>query len=336
MKILRGEALARHTTFRVGGPARRYVILQRRDIADLLSPASVDADREDANKETPGGNSAPSLPPPPPGKRRGFLLLGRGSNIVAPDEGFDGTVIDTTRLTGISLQRQGERCTITALAGTGSSRLAGFAAQNSLTGLEFLRGLPGTIGGAVFMNARCYGREIADCLESVRYTDEDGALYELRCKKEQFDYKLSPFRKQGIIPDGVKISVPPYYRRLPLRLILSVTLRAASGDRAQIQRTMEGYTEDRKRKGHYLYPCAGSVFKNNRDSGKPAGKIIEELGLRGTQIGGARIADWHGNFIINTGNATAADIRALARLVQEEAEKRMNIRLECEIIFLSP
>jgi len=148
--------------------------------------------------------------------------------------------------------------------------------------------------------------------------------------KEQFDYKLSPFQKQGIIPNGVKISTLLYYRRLPLRLILSVTLRAASGDRAQIQRTMEGYTEDRKRKGHYLYPCAGSVFKR-----KHAGKIIEELGLRGAQIGVARIADWHGNFIINTGNATAADIRALARLAQEEAEKRMNIRLECEIIFLS-
>jgi len=346
MKILLNEALSKHTTFKVGGPARRYLILQKEDIAALFSDA-----RRSRRKGRRLGGALPLYPLgttgvsaplrcTPCSTRRStpcstdsFFLIGKGSNIVAPDEGFDGTVVDTTRLRGIYLQKQGKALAITALAGTSCSRIAAFAAKNSLTGLEFLWGLPGTIGGAVFMNARCYEREVSDCLDSAYYIEKDGFLYQLVCKKEDFDYKSSPFQAQSPIKGASKTGELAS-GGFPLRLILGGTLRVEPGDKAKILQIMENYLADRIKKGHFLYPCAGSVFKNNRDFGKPTGKIIEELGLRGTQIGGARIADWHGNIIVNTGNATAAEIKSLVELVQEKAQSQLNIRLEPEVIFL--
>jgi UDP-N-acetylmuramate dehydrogenase len=255
-------------------------------------------------------------------------VLGGGSNVLAADDGFRGVILDTTDWNGITLLSpeksgaggsgagagNGGVC-LAVCSGAKSDAVAEFAAAHSLSGAEFLAGLPGTIGGAVWMNARCYGRSVSDILGVVTILDEQGAIQTLPFDHAAYGYKRSPY--QG--------------RRA---LILEARLHLAQGDAALIRGAMDEYRRDRTAKGHFSYPSAGSVFKNNRAFGKPAGKIIEELGLRGLQHGGARIADWHGNFIINTGAARSADILALIRIIQKTAADRLGITLEPEIIFL--
>jgi UDP-N-acetylmuramate dehydrogenase len=295
--VLCGEALSKHTTFNIGGPADLFLRPSAEHFPDeaatILKQARGDGTR--------------------------VFILGAGSNIVAADEGFRGIVLNTGGWTGCFPGDGGPAAGSTLLvrSGTSCDEAANFAAGHSFSGLEFLAGLPGSIGGAVWMNARCYGKSIADILVEVEILDETFSRVTVPYKASDYDYKKSPFQNRAV-------------------LILSACLRVEKGGKDAILAEMDAHRKDRASKGHFSYPSAGSVFKNNPAFGKPSGKIIEELGLRGLQIGGARIADWHGNFIINTGGASSADVAALVTLARKKAQETLGIDLEPEIIFVAP
>jgi UDP-N-acetylmuramate dehydrogenase len=243
------------------------------------------------------------------------FVLGGGANILAADSGIRGIVLDTGGWTGETGQ---EREGILRLrAGTSLDNAAEIAAAAGLSGLEFLAGMPGSIGGAVGMNARCYGREIADVLIETEVIDfGDKPQYaRLPAHKGEFGYKRSPFQGRDMV-------------------ILSASLSLTPGKAPDIRATMDAHRADREAKGHYRYPSAGSVFKNNPNFGKPTGKIIDELGLCGLQKGGALVAPWHGNIIVNAGGATASDIRALVDEVAARVKAAAGLTLEPEILFV--
>lgn len=242
-----------------------------------------------------------------------FFILGGGSNVVIDDGKLNCAVILTSHLSHHRFTGNG----MWAEAGLNVSILSELAANNRYSGLEFCYGLPGTVGGAVFMNARAYEQQMADIVESVRVYDyERHEILTLSGEECGFDYKTSVFQKK------------PYF-------ILQVSFKLKAGaDKAEIWRVMNKYKHDRKEKGHYLYPSAGCAFKNNRTAGVPSGKLIEELGLKGFRMGGVRVSEKHGNFLINYGGATYKDYQKMVAFIQEKALKEKQIELECEVRFL--
>jgi len=293
LEALYEEPMARRCTFRVGGPA------------DCLL--------------RPSGEGFPAFAASLLSRVRDegipVFILGGGANIVVGDSGIRGVVLDTSGWVGC--ERLGEGL-LRFRSGTSMDEAALTAARAGLSGLEFLAGMPGSIGGAVWMNARCYGREAADALEEtegIDFSRNPPARFRLPKNPAEFGYKRSPFQARKA-------------------LILSASFRLESADAGAIRAKMSEYRRDREDKGHYRYPCAGSVFKNNPAFGAPTGKIIDGLGLRGLQIGGAQVAPWHGNIIVNTGGATAADIRSLTDELAAKVMSATGFELEPEIIFL--
>jgi UDP-N-acetylmuramate dehydrogenase len=248
-----------------------------------------------------------------------LFFLGAGSNIIVRDGGIRGAVLDTTDFSGCRAFTRDGAVLIYTRSGTSASELALFAANNGSSGLEFLYGLPGTVGGAVYMNARCFEKEISDVLVETYTLSCDGVEATTLCEPELFAYKKSPFQNTGPL-EGL--------------LITGALFKTERGDSADILKKTQAYKKMREDKHHFDAPSAGSVFKNNKAHGESAGKIIEALGLRGTKIGGAQVASFHGNFIVNTGGATASDVEALVKLVQTTARKKRGIELESEIIFV--
>jgi UDP-N-acetylmuramate dehydrogenase len=220
------------------------------------------------------------------------FILGDGANILVADKGIRGLVIRMHHLDRVEML-PGNLVKIEA--GAELQDVAMDLGKQGYSGLDFLYGMPGSTGGSLFMNARCYGREIADVLESVEYLDPSGILHTYHARSEDFAYKKTPFQDD------------------PDMLIVSGTFRLERTDAETIVASMEEKKQDRKSKGHFIAPCAGSVFKNNRKFGAPSGKLIDDIGLRGTQIGGAKISDHHANIIINTGNASSKDILQLIK-----------------------
>jgi UDP-N-acetylmuramate dehydrogenase len=298
--VCHDEPMSLHTTFRTGGPADIYVKLNSGGLysraplvsafADLLSHAR--------NDEIP------------------VQIIGGGANIVVADSGIRGITLDT-RIDGDAacMVSTEETDILNVYAGIQSDAAAQFAMENSLSGLEFLAGLPGAVGGAVWMNARCWGKSVSDLLCGVDILDEDFNLVFEPFNADEWGYKSSPYQNRDV-------------------LILAARFRLHPDDRDAIQKRMAEYRLEREQKGHFRYPSAGSVFKNNPAFGKSTGKIIDELGLRGMRIGGAQVADWHGNFIINTGGAISSDIRTLAMTVQRYARVSLGLELEPEILFI--
>jgi UDP-N-acetylmuramate dehydrogenase len=283
------EPLANHTTFRVGGPADLFVRPE-----GAAFPAYAALLRQAAAEE--------GIP---------LFILGGGANIVVSDRGIRGIVLDTGGWRGAVAEGPG----LLVRSGATVDEAAEAAAKAGLGGLEFLAGMPGTIGGAIWMNARCYGRSISDALAETEILEESGARRWIPARPEDFAYKKSPFQGQR-------------------SLILSARLALTPRPETEIRGEMETRRRDREAKGHYRCPSAGSVFKNNRAFGKPTGQIIDELGLRGVAIGGAMVAPWHGNIIINTGNATAQEIRALTEEVAAQVKAALGFTLEPEILFV--
>jgi len=280
------EPMAPHTSFRIGGPADLYVC--PRDAAQAREVLAVCA-RE-------------SVP---------VFLLGGGTNLLVSDRGIRGAVVDLSRMAGISV-RDG---VVTAHAGTPVSEVSEAACAHGLSGLEFAYSLPGSVGGAVWMNARCYDAEIGDVLEQVDYLDlATLRRHRYRMRREDWAYKKSPFQDRG-------------------RLVLSASLRLKPGDPRQMRGAMQSHREDRERKGHFRYPCAGSLFKNNRAFGAPTGQLVDSLGLKGTRIGDAQVAPYHGNIFINLGAARAVEMRALIELVEAAVRDRLGFQLEREVIL---
>ena len=282
----RAEPMREHTSFRIGGPADLY-----------LAPRSVE---EVARiTETCAGESLPCF------------LLGGGTNILVSDKGIRGVVVDLGRVAGCDV----EGTLVSARCGTPISEVAALARDHGLSGLEFAYSLPGSVGGAVWMNARCYDRQMSDILESVEFLDRRGAVRLEKIDAKEWSYKISPFQSGG-------------------RVILGAGMRLEHGDAQTISAAMEAHKADRVKKGHFLHPCAGSVFKNNWDFGAPTGKIIDSLGLKGKRIGGAQIAPFHGNIIINIDQATASDVLSLILVMEEEVQKKLGLRLEREVLLV--
>lgn len=277
------EPMSEHTSFRIGGPAD--VLLTPGSYRELL--LCLEAVKKHA------------LP---------CFLLGGGTNILVSDRGIRGVVIATGGLAEITVAGE----ILVAQTGARVEEVCRAAAEHSLSGVEFIHGMPGSIGGAVWMNARCYGSAIADVLAQVEVVEEGLSLTTVSCDPEQFAYKQSPFQTMS-------------------GCIYQVSLQLARGDRETICRKMEENHRDRVEKGHFRAPSAGSLFKNNREFGAPTGKIIDELGLRGATVGGAAIAPFHGNIFINQDKATAMDVVSLIRLAVETARRERNIRLEPEV-----
>ena len=250
------------------------------------------------------------------------FILGGGANLLVSDKGIRGIVLDTGSWRGmVRCNTVGDVCKIKVLSGTIVDNLTDILASRGFSGMEFLAGMPGSVGGAVWMNARCYEKSISDVLmdtEIVDFTnsiDENFNIRVIPFNEKDFSYKKSPFQNKDV-------------------LILSATFRLCFRDSLEIKTEMSKYRRDREDKGHYRFPSAGSVFKNNHNFGIPSGKIIDDLGLRGLKKGDAQIAPWHGNIIINTGNASSSDIYYLIGEVKRRVKEEKGFELETEIILV--
>lgn len=281
--------MALHTTFKVGGPAPLYI--EPSDVSSLIFVLRTL--KED---------------------RVPYFILGGGSNIVVSDSGFDGAVISTGALSGISADKE----SVTCGAGAPMTSVVNYCTEHVRSGLEPFAGLPGTAGGALYMNARCFNVSVSDVLVSAEYIDSNS----LRQLSYQFaaadwDYKKSPFQSAD------RIITKAVFR----------TMQLPEAEKDAVAARCRTYVDERVNKGHFRFPSAGSVFRNNRGFGKPSGKIIDEAGLCGYQTGGAQIAPWHGNFIINKDNATESDIRKLVEYIIDTVKEKTGFTLEPEIIF---
>nr|WP_010251489.1 UDP-N-acetylmuramate dehydrogenase [Acetivibrio cellulolyticus] len=276
------EPMKRHTSFKIGGPA---------DL--LITPASVSQLGELiklCNRQ--------NLP---------IFIMGNGTNLLVSDKGIRGVVIKIyDNLNGYTVK---EDC-IEAYGGILLSKLSGIALENELAGLEFASGIPGTLGGAVAMNAGAYGGEIKDVVIETEFIDKDGDIKVLRGDEHQFGYRTSFIQKQsGIVVRSI--------------------IKLKKGDKTSIKTLIDDLTGRRKDKQPLEMPSAGSVFK--RPEGYFAGKLIEDCGLRGYSIGGAQVSDKHCGFIVNTGNATSKDIMDLISHIQKTVKDKFNAELQTEI-----
>ena len=250
-----------------------------------------------------------------------FFVLGAGANVLVSDLGFRGIVLDTGSWEGVeepieeSMKKGEGAFSVRALSGTRVDDLVDDLAARGLSGLEFLAGMPGSVGGAVWMNARCYEKSVSGALLDTEIFNEEFVREKIPFRADDFSYKKSPFQQREV-------------------LILSARFAVQCRESTGIRKEIEGYRQDRREKGHYRFPSAGSAFKNNRDFLEPTGRIVDKLGLRGLSVGGAQVAPWHGNFIINTGNATASDIRTLMGEVARRVKEERGFNLESEILFV--
>lgn len=282
--VRQDEPMSRHTTFRVGGPADVLVTPDRSALAQVVSLCE--------KEQTP------------------YCIVGNGSNLLVGDGGIRGVVIETKGAMN-TLRAEGER--IVAGAGVLLSQAASRAASQGLSGMEFAAGIPGTVGGAVVMNAGAYGGEMKDVLESVTVLDAKCREKVLSVEELELDYRSSCILKNGYI-------------------VLEAVFHLTAGDETQIRARMQELAGQRMAKQPLEYPSAGSTFK--RPEGYFTGKLIMDAGLRGYQVGGAQVAEKHCGFVINRGGATAADIVKLMEDVKCEVERQFHVTLEPEVRML--
>ena len=277
-KIQKDEPMKKHTTFRIGGPADYFIMpSNEKELAETIRVC-----REF------------SIP---------IYIVGNGSNLLVGDKGFRGAIIQLYKSMG-TFQVEGNQ--ITAQAGCSLAQIANAA----LTGFEFAAGIPGTLGGAVVMNAGAYGGEMKDVLTSVRVMTEEGEIMEL------------PAEELGL---GYRTSIIPEKRYIVLGAVISLT----EGKKEEIKAQMDDLRQKRVSKQPLEYPSAGSTFK--RPEGYFAGKLIMDAGLRGYAVGDAQVSEKHCGFVINRGNATAAEILQLMKDVQERVKKQSGVTLEPEV-----
>lgn len=281
--IKRDEPMGKHTTFRVGGNADFFVeIGSSEELVNIIKYL----------KQTD----------------RSYFILGNGSNLLVGDKGYEGVILHLgERFSQIEVNGE----VVTAEAGALLSKVSKTAAKNGLSGLEFASGIPGTIGGAMVMNAGAYDGEMKQVVTRVTVMTEAGEILELDNETMEFGYRTSIIKSRPLI-------------------VLSAQMTLTKGDAAEIQEKMDDFGNRRRSKQPLEYPSAGSTFK--RPEGYYAGKLIMDAGLRGYRIGGAQVSEKHCGFIINVGNATAADISELMDEVSEKVEEQFGVTLEPEII----
>ena len=291
MKILKNEPLKQHTSFRVGGPAKVYVVPE--DIEELQKLIRFLYEEK--------------LP---------YDIIGNGTNLLVSDAGVDHVVVEIGRaLEGIELLREANASDektyyIRVLAGTLLSKAAQFAATQELSGMEALRGIPGTLGGAVTMNAGAYGTEMKDVLYSVDVLTPEGELQTLTPAELALGYRHSVIPERGYV-------------------VVAATLALRKGDPAEIKARMADFQNRRKEKQPLDKASAGSTFK--RPEGYFAGKLIEDTGLRGFRHGGAQVSEKHCGFVINDGTARAADIYWLIGEVRKRVLLEQHVELTPEV-----
>lgn len=258
-------------------------------------------------------------------------IIGGGTNLLISDNGVEGLVLHLKNFNTIAIEEKNDNTVFVRVgAGVLTDDLTKWAIENSISGFENFGGLPGTIGGAAFMNARCYDKSISDLFVSAKVlqlkkqsTNISATVNEYEFCTEDWDYKKSPFQKAA---KGIAIQENRY-------IILSVLFKVENGDRIEIEEKTKTRFSDRIQKGHFKAFSAGSTFKNNHNFGKPSGKIIEEAGLKGFSIGNAQVAPWHGNFLINTGSASSKDMKDLIEYVQKTVLEKTDMLLEPEVIL---
>lgn len=281
VQLLENEPLSRHCTFRIGGPARYFARPQ--DEASLLALV--------------GALRAAGAP---------FLAVGKGSNLLFPDEGYDGVVVEVGRaLSACEI----DGATVRAQAGISLTSLAKQTARAGLAGLEFASGIPGTLGGGLFMNAGAYGGQLSDVVESARVLGPDGEVRTVRVADGDFGYRKSPFSTGDIVLDAV--------------------LRLTPDDADSVLARIADLDERRRTKQPLEYPSAGSTFK--RPPGNYASALVDQAGLKGYRVGGAEVSEKHAGFVVNKGGATAADVLAVIRHAQETVRERFGVQLEPEV-----
>ena len=281
------ESMANHTTFKIGGNAPLYIEVnkpsQLSQIVKLCKEENVE-----------------------------YFILGNGSNLLVSDKGIDYVVICLKGdFKNISLL---DNNTLYCGAGASLASLCREAEKNGLSGLEFAWGIPGTVGGAAYMNAGAYGGEMKDVVYSVHHIDKDGNLGTIKSSDLNFSYRHSIYKENGYI-------------------IIGITVKLKLDNKNEIRNKMDDFMDRRKSKQPLEYPSAGSVFK--RPEGNYAGTLIEQCGLKGKTIGGAQVSEKHAGFIINIGGATCNDVQQLIEHIQSTVKDKTGYILEREIIFLN-
>lgn len=281
---MKNRPLAELTTFRIGGPADMYCEPKTgEELAQALKYARVNGCRH--------------------------YILGGGSNTLFSDNGFRGLVISTRSMKGINRKEN----SILVLAGTSMNDLNGFCVNEGLSGLEFSGGLPGSAGGAVYMNARAYHHEMSEVVKRVTAVNPDGSEKEISVEDIGYGYKQSVFMKY------------------PGLVIVEIEFALVPSDKAAVKKLTQEHRSDRKQKGQYAYPSAGCVFKNDHAAGIPSGQIIDSIGLKGKTVGGAAVYERHANFIVNKGGAKAKDVVTLIEEIEENVFSKKGIKLEREV-----
>ena len=281
----RDVLMKNYTSFKIGGPADLFVSPESEEQVVRIAAFCTDND----------------IP---------VFVLGKGSNVLVSDKGIRGAVVFTGNLCNIELL---DDCTVNSGSGLSLVQLCNFALQNSLSGLEFAFGIPGTVGGAAFMNAGAYGGEMRDVLISCNHVDGYGNMGVLLGDELDLSYRHSAYEDNGFI-------------------ITSATVRLQKGNSEEIKAKMQDFLSRRKAKQPLEFPSAGSTFK--RPQGYFAGALIEQCGLKGKSVGGAQVSEKHAGFVINKGGATAEDVLNLVEFVADTVEKETGVRLEPEIRFI--
>lgn len=279
------EPLSKHTTFKIGGNAEMFVTVN--DETQLKAVVCACNENE--------------IP---------IFVIGKGSNLLISDEGMKAVVLS---LDGVFKEISLNENTITCGAGVKLAKLCTFALENSLAGLEFAYGIPGSVGGAAYMNAGAYGGEMKDVITSVTHLTPQGEIVTLSKEQLELSYRHSVYKTTNDI-------------------IISVTMELNNGNAEDIKANMDDFMNRRKTKQPLEYPSAGSVFK--RPEGNFAGTLIEQCGLKGKTIGGAQVSEKHAGFIINVGDATCEDVMNLISFVQKTVKEETGYFLEREIIHI--
>ncbi|MBQ8408703.1 MAG: UDP-N-acetylmuramate dehydrogenase [Clostridia bacterium] len=292
IEIRENEPLSKHSSFKIGGPAK-YAIFPKNS-AELIS--AVKAAKSSGEK---------------------YRVVGNGSNLLFDDNGFNGVIIFTKNMTDTEYIHKGNSQAIKVGCGRSLTELSSDAGKkHSLTGLEFAYGIPGTVGGAVYMNAGAYGGQMSDIVVETEYYDPSSdRIGAMRGDEHKFDYRHSVFAEH-----------PEY-------IILSTTLEMKEGNVEDILAGMNQNMRARKEKQPLEYPSAGSTFKRP-GGGLFAGKLIEDAGLKGYTVGGAQISQKHAGFTVNLGGATCADVLAVIEHTQKTVFEKDGVMLESEIIYI--
>ncbi len=285
IEYIKDEPMSKHTSFKIGGPADIYVC--PKSVEELTSLLKI-------------GKTA-NVP---------ITLVGNGSNLLVSDNGIEGLVVSCLKMKKIALLSQDE---IFAQAGASLTAVCLFAQKHGLAGMEFAYGIPGSVGGAVYMNAGAYGGEMKDIVKKVQSLDENLNLVERTLEELGLGYRESVYKSNG-------------------EIITGVTLKLKKGDSEEISKEMETLMNKRHTSQPLDYASAGSTFK--RPEGYYAAALIDECGLKGLSVGDAQVSEKHAGFVINKGNATCRDVLKLIEKIKDTVYTQKDVKLDTEVIFV--